>query len=111
MGWVSESVVFCPLVSIAFHSEETHVLRMTSVTRRRRLCGWSIRSASVALALLLCASAFADPSKKAVVPLTQQAAQKGVIKVCYVRSIASGVPEPCDRLGMNQWLRRFDLHQ
>ena len=48
---------------------------MTTVTRRRRLCGWSIRSTSVALALLLCASAFADPSKNVVVPPTRQVAQ------------------------------------
>jgi len=53
-----------------------------------RLCGWL----SVALAFAFCTSAFADPSKNAVTPL--QTSQKKVV-ICYVKSIASGIPEPC----------------
>jgi hypothetical protein len=62
-----------------------------------RLCGWSVRCASVVLALAFCASAFADPSKNVVVSSTQQIAQKRVIKICYVKTIASGIPQECTR--------------
>jgi hypothetical protein len=45
----------------------------------------------ILLALAFCASAFAsDPSKNVV-------AQPRVAKVCYVRTIASGIPLPCIR--------------
>ena len=45
----------------------------------------------ILLALAFCASAFAtDPSKNAV-------AQSRVAKICYVRTIASGIPLPCVR--------------
>jgi hypothetical protein len=56
-----------------------------------RLCGWL----SVALAFAFCASAFADPSKNAVTPLARQTSQQKVVKLCYVKTIASGIPEPC----------------
>jgi hypothetical protein len=97
--WFLKVSDFFPILSIAFRSEEPQILRMITVTRRRRLCCWSIRSTSVALALLVCASAFADPSKNVVVAPTGQAAQKRVTKVCYVRSTASGVPLPCNWFG------------
>ena len=74
---------------------------MTTVNRLSRLGGWSIPCASVVLALAFAASAFADPSKNVVVPLTRQAAQKRVIKLCYVMSIASGIPQLCDRFGIS----------
>ena len=45
----------------------------------------------IVLALAFCASAFAtDPSKDAV-------AQPRVAKICYVKTIASGIPLPCVR--------------
>jgi len=46
---------------------------------------------AILLALAFCTSAFAtDPSKNVV-------AQPRVAKVCYVRTIASGIPLPCIR--------------
>jgi hypothetical protein len=45
----------------------------------------------IVLALAFCASAFAtDPSKNAV-------AQPRVAKICYVKTIASGIPQKCER--------------
>ena len=45
----------------------------------------------IVLALAFCASAFAtDPSKNAV-------AQQRVVKICYVKTIASGIPQKCER--------------
>jgi len=45
----------------------------------------------IVLALAFCASAFAtDPSKNAV-------AQPRVAKICYVKTIASGIPQRCER--------------
>jgi len=62
--------------------------------------GWSIRCASVAISLLVCASAFADPSKNVVTPAKQQHAAKSVKKVCYALITGSAIPQPCDRLGV-----------
>ena len=46
---------------------------------------------AILLALAFCASAFAtDPSKNVV-------AQPMVAKICYVKTIASGIPLPCVR--------------
>jgi hypothetical protein len=68
-------------------------------TRFSRLCGWSAQCAICALVLAFCASAFAtDPSKNVVAQPTQQIAQPRVIKVCYVKTIASGIPQQCDRV-------------
>jgi len=68
-------------------------------TRFSRLCGWSVPCASCALALAFCASAFAsDPSKNVVAQPTQQVAQPRVVKICYVKTIASGIPQRCDRV-------------
>ena len=72
-------------------------MRMTTVNRLSRLSGWSIPCASVVLALAFAASAFADPSKNVVVAPTQQSAQIRVIKICYVKTIASGIPQVCTR--------------
>ncbi len=45
----------------------------------------------ILLTLAFCASAFAtDPSKNA-------AAQPTVVKICYVKTIASGIPQKCER--------------
>jgi len=45
----------------------------------------------ILLTLAFCASAFAtDPSKNAVV-------QPTVVKICYVKTIASGIPQRCER--------------
>jgi hypothetical protein len=45
----------------------------------------------ILLALAFCASAFAtDPSKNVV-------AQPRVVKICYVKTIASGIPQRCER--------------
>jgi hypothetical protein len=45
----------------------------------------------ILLALAFCASAFAtDPSKSVVV-------QPRVVKICYVKTIASGIPQRCER--------------
>jgi hypothetical protein len=51
----------------------------------------------ILLALAFCASAFAkDPSKNAVAQPTQQIPQ--VVKICYVKTIASGIPLRCTKL-------------
>jgi len=65
-------------------------------TRFSRLCGWSVPCASVVVTLAFCTSAFADPSKNVVVP-AQQANQNRVVKLCYVKTIASGIPQLCTR--------------
>ena len=46
---------------------------------------------AILLALAFCTSAFAtDPGKNVV-------AQPTVAKICYVKTIASGIPQPCVR--------------
>ena len=45
---------------------------------------------AILLALAFCGSAFADPGKNVV-------AQPTVVKICYVKTIASGIPLPCVR--------------
>jgi hypothetical protein len=64
-------------------------MRTKTGSRFSRLCGWSARCAVCALALAFCASAFADP---------QQVAHPRIIKICYVKTIASGIPQRCDRV-------------
>jgi hypothetical protein len=72
---------------------------MKTGSRFSRLCGWSARCGCGALALAFCASAFAtDPSKNVVAQPTQQIAQPRIIKICYVKTIASGIPQRCDRV-------------
>jgi hypothetical protein len=52
----------------------------------------------IVLALAFCASAFAtDPSKNVVAQPRQQVAQPRVVKICYVKTIASGIPQRCER--------------
>jgi hypothetical protein len=53
---------------------------------------------SVALTLVFCASAFADPSKSPV-DLKGQPRQKMTRKVCYTYITGSAISQPCDRLG------------
>jgi len=53
----------------------------------------------IVLALAFCASAFAkDPDKNIVARPTQQIAYPTVVKICYVRTIASGIPLRCEKL-------------
>ena len=70
---------------------------MKTASRFSRLCGWSARCASGVLALAFCASAFADPNKNVVVVPKQQITETRVIKICYVKTIASGIPQACIR--------------
>ena len=53
----------------------------------------------IVLALAFCASAFAsDPGKNAVARPTQQIANPTVVKICYIKTVASGIPQRCERL-------------
>ncbi|PYJ69928.1 MAG: hypothetical protein DME76_07275 [Verrucomicrobia bacterium] len=53
----------------------------------------------IVLALAFCASAFAtDPGKSVVARPTQQIAYPTVVKICYVKTIASGIPLRCEKL-------------
>jgi len=55
--------------------------------------------ASIVLALTFCASAFAqDPNKNVVARSTEQAPYPQVIKICYVKTVASGIPLRCTKL-------------
>jgi len=47
--------------------------------------------------LAFCASAFAGPSENVVLPAKQQSAQR-TVKVYYVVTAGSAIPQPCDRL-------------
>ena len=72
---------------------------MTTATRLGRLCGWSIRCASVAISVAFCASAFAaDPSKNVVAAPKQQPTKKNVQKACFTFISGSAIAQPCDRL-------------
>jgi hypothetical protein len=53
----------------------------------------------IVLALAFCASAFADPGKNVVARSTQQTANPTVVKICYIKTVASGIPVRCERLG------------
>jgi len=64
-----------------------------------RLCGSSVRCASVVLMFAFCASAFAaDPSKNVVLPAQPQRLMKTARKMCYTFTTTSGIPVPCDRV-------------
>jgi len=53
----------------------------------------------ILLALAFCASAFAtDPSKNVVARSTRQIADPTIVKICYVKTIASGIPLRCQKL-------------
>ena len=47
--------------------------------------------------LAFCASAFAGPTENVVLPAKQQSAQR-TVKVYYVVTAGSAIPQPCDRL-------------
>jgi hypothetical protein len=84
---------------LALNSERDHNYSMKTGSRLSRLCGWSVRCASVVLALAVCASAFAaDPSKDVVLPAQPQRVAKTAKKMCYTLTSTSGIPEACDRL-------------
>lgn len=52
----------------------------------------------IVLALAFSASAFAtDPGKNMVVQ-PQQYAQPRMVKICYVKTVASGIPQRCERI-------------
>ena len=64
-----------------------------------RLCGPSIRCASVVLIFAFCASAFAaDPSKNVVRPAQPQRVVNTAKKMCYAFTTTSAIPVPCDRV-------------
>jgi len=53
----------------------------------------------IVLALAFCASAFAtDPGKNVAARPTKQTAYPTVVKICYVKTVASGIPVRCERL-------------
>ncbi|PYL08712.1 MAG: hypothetical protein DME33_06455 [Verrucomicrobia bacterium] len=52
----------------------------------------------IVLALAFCASAFATDPSKNVTQSTQQIAYPRVVKICYVKTVASGIPQRCERL-------------
>ena len=72
---------------------------MTTVTRLRHVGSWSVRCATLGIALAFCSAAFADSGKNVVASTTQQALPKKVRKICYVVLTGSAIPQPCDRLG------------
>jgi hypothetical protein len=53
---------------------------------------------SILLGLAFCASTFADPSKNVVATPTQQIAYPTMVKICYIKTVASGIPLRCERL-------------
>ena len=68
--------------------------------RFSRLCGSSVRCASVVLTFAFCASAFAaDSTKNVVRPAQPQRLMKTAKKMCYTFTTTSGIPMPCDRVG------------
>jgi len=58
--------------------------------------GWLARCTAVTLSVAFCASAFADPSKNVVTQSRQLPAKQKVV-ICYVKTIASGIPLLCSR--------------
>lgn len=58
--------------------------------------GWLVRCTAVTLSVAFCATAFADPSKNVVAQKTQLPAKQKVV-ICYVKTIASAIPQPCIR--------------
>jgi hypothetical protein len=69
---------------------------MTTTLRPGGLRGWSTWCVSVALSLAFCASAFAGSDGNGVQAQKAQEAKK-VVRVCYVISDVSAIPQPCDR--------------
>ena len=102
IAFEESSVVFFvlkPLRKLALNSERDHNHSMKTGSRLSCPCGWSVRCASVALALAFCASAFAaDPSKNVVLPAQPQRVTKTAKKMCYTLTSTSGIPVACDRL-------------
>jgi hypothetical protein len=89
-----------PVNKLAQNSKRHHDHGMRMKNRFSRLCGSSVRCASVVLTLVFCASAFAaDPSKNVVRPAQPQRVMKTAKKMCYKFTTTSGIPMPCDRVG------------
>jgi hypothetical protein len=87
------------LNKLARNSKRNQDHGMRIENRFGRLCGSSVRSASVVLIFTLCASAFAaDPSKNVVRPAQPQPAVKTAKKMCYAFTTTSGIPVPCNRV-------------
>ena len=96
-------LILCPQSrwnKLATISAGVHNHGMKIERRLSRSCAWSVRCASVGLALAFCISAFAaDPSKNVVVrPATQQPVTQTVRKMCYRCRVRLRIPQPCDRL-------------
>ena len=72
---------------------------MTTVSRLSQLRGWSVRCGSALIALLICASAIADPGKNVVRPSKQEVKHKKAQTVCYMTITGSLIPQPCERWG------------
>jgi hypothetical protein len=84
---------------LALNSERDHNHSMKTGSRLSRLCGSSVRYASVVLTVAFCASAFAaDSSKNVVFPAQPQRVMKTAKKMCYTLTTTSGIPVPCDRI-------------
>ena len=89
-----------PVNKLAQNSKRNHDHGVRIGNRFSRLCGSSVRCASVMLTVAFCASAFAaDPSKSVVLPAQPQRVTKTAKKMCYAFTSTSGIPVPCDRLG------------
>ena len=88
-----------PLNKLAQNSKRNHDDGMRIENGFSRLCGSSVRCASVVLTFAFCASAFAaDPSKNVVRPAQPQRLMKTAKKMCYTFTTTSGIPVPCDRV-------------
>jgi hypothetical protein len=88
-----------PLNKLAQNSKLNHDHGMRMENRFSRLCGSSVRCASVVLTFAFCASAFAaDPNKNVVLPAQPQRVMKTATKMCYTFTTTSGIPVPCDRV-------------
>jgi hypothetical protein len=84
---------------LAQNSKRNHNHGMRIEKGVSRLCGSSVRCASVVLTFAFCASAFAaDPSKNVVLPAQPQRLMKIAKKMCYTLTTTSGIPVPCDRV-------------
>jgi len=83
--------------SLAIGIKKAQFCSMTTVTKPRGLCGWSVRCAMVAISVAFCASALAAPNKS-VATSKQQPVVKS--KRCVALITGSAVRQNCDRLSV-----------
>jgi hypothetical protein len=83
--------------SLAIGIEKAQSSSMTTATKLGGLCGWSVRCATVAMSIVICASAFAAPNKS-VATSKQQTVVKS--KRCVALITGSAVRQDCARLGV-----------